>query len=278
MRRGTITMLLLVAMVLYMAPAAFAQESEQEPSEVTFVHGIRGFIADVYLDDKLILAGFAPERITEPLMLTPGSHRIDLREADAKATSEPAVTKQFNVPAGGKLTAIAHWTGVEDCTITLFDDAGDVVAAGSGKLIARHAAATGSVELALDDRTVDTPLSPARELAESVDPGTHTVAINDRGSNDTVVGSSQVPVDEGARLDLLERVDADARHDYALLADRAVVADRDPLVQAGVRADVAGPAHDRPRQPREAADGVNDDRTGEVVEAHVMQEAVTPFP
>ena len=36
----------------------------------------------------------------------------------------------------------------------------------------------------------------------------------------------QVPVDERAGLDLLERVDADARHDDALLADRAAVARR----------------------------------------------------
>lgn len=197
MRRSTIVALLLVVGVLCMAPAALAKPSEQEGSEVTFVNGIRGFIADVYLDDRLILAGFAPERITEPMALPPGPHRIDLREPDAKATSEPVVTKQFDVPAGGRLTAIAHWAGVEDCIITVFDDAGDVVAAGSGKLIARHAAATGAVELALDDRTVDT-LSPARQLAESVDPGTHTVAINDRGSNDTIVGSSQVPVTEGS--------------------------------------------------------------------------------
>jgi hypothetical protein len=180
--------------VLVLAVPAHATE-EKNTSEVTFVHGIRGFFADVYLDDELILPGFAPERITDPLTLEAGEHRIDLREADAPADAKPAVTKTFMVPAGGKMTAIAHWTGVEDCTITLFDDTGDVVAAGSGKLVARHAAATGEVEFALDDHTLDTPLRPSDEVSESVDPGEHTVAIS---GGDGVSKSSSVPVPEGS--------------------------------------------------------------------------------
>ena len=87
----------------------------------------------------------------------------------------------------------------------------------------------------------------------------------------------QVPVDEGARLDLLERVDADARHDDALLADRAVVADRDALVEARVRADVAGPADDRALDHGAAADrgrGVDHRarRAGVVAERHARHE------
>ncbi len=71
----------------------------------------------------------------------------------------------------------------------------------------------------------------------------------------------QVPIDEGAGLDLLERVDADARHDDALLADRAAVADRDALVQTGVRPDVAGLPDDGALHERAAAEvgrGVDD--------------------
>ena len=64
----------------------------------------------------------------------------------------------------------------------------------------------------------------------------------------------QVAVDEGAGLDLLERVDADAWHDDALLADRAAVADGDALVQAGVRPDVAGLPDDGALDERAAAE------------------------
>ena len=74
----------------------------------------------------------------------------------------------------------------------------------------------------------------------------------------------EVTVDDGARLDLLERIDADARHDDALGADRAVVPDRDSLVEARMRADVAGLAHDRPLDDDAAPEvrGRVDDRAG----------------
>ena len=192
MVRSVVSALAMVA-VLVLAVPAHATEG-QDTSEVTFVHGIRGFFTDVYLDDELILRGFAPERVTEPLNLTPGEHRIDLREADAPPDAKPAVTKTFDVPAGSRMTAVAHWTGVEDCTITLYDDVGDMVAAGSGRLVARHAAATGEVEFALDDETFDAPLAPASEVSESVDPGEHTVSVN---GEDGLATSSSVPVPEG---------------------------------------------------------------------------------
>jgi hypothetical protein len=190
-----VVVLALLAALLAAVPAQ-AQEADSGPSEVTFVHGIRGFFTDVYLDDELILAGFAPERITEPLELEPGTHRIDLREADAPADADPAVTKEFEVPANGKLTAVAHWTGVEDCTITLYDETGDSVAAGSGKLIARHAAATGDVELTVDDATSE-QLMPSAEVSEAVEPGDHTVAMAGLGEDGAGSKASTVPVPEG---------------------------------------------------------------------------------
>ena len=190
----------LFVLVLILAVPAQAQQSQAEaqgPATVTFVHGIRGFFTDVYLDDKLILSGFAPERVTEPMKLSAGRHRIDLREADAPADAKPAVTKQFSVPETGQLTAIAHWVGIDECTITLFDDTGDVVAVGAGRLIARHAAATQDVRLAVDDQPLNTPLRPTEELSDTVDAGSHTVSVSDRKSKSTLVPGAKVPIPEG---------------------------------------------------------------------------------
>ena len=55
----------------------------------------------------------------------------------------------------------------------------------------------------------------------------------------------QALVELRAGLDLLERVDPDAGHDHALGAERDLVADRDALVDAHVRAQVAAAAEDR---------------------------------
>ena len=61
-------------------------------------------------------------------------------------------------------------------------------------------------------------------------------------------------MDLRAGLDLLVRVDADAREDDALGADRHLVADRDSLVEPRVRAQVARAADDRALDDRAASD------------------------
>jgi Domain of unknown function (DUF4397) len=173
---------IVLAVVLSAVPAAAQEASGQrDRAKVTFLHGIRGMLADVYLDDKLILRGFAPERATEPMAMSAGSHRIDLRMADAPPDSKPAVTKKFKVPKKGRLTAIAHWTGVDDCIITVYDETGAAVSAGAGRLITRHAAATDDVRLTVDDRPLGTALAPAKQLA----------------SNTMLVSNSRVPIPEG---------------------------------------------------------------------------------
>ena len=196
-KRASVSFIVLFVMLLAVPASAQESSSGGDTATVTFVHGIRGFLADVYLDDELILRGFAPERATEPMKMEPGSHQIDLREADAPADSEPAVTKEFTVPSVGRLTAIAHWSGVDDCIITLFDDTGEAVAAGSGRLITRHTAATDDVQLTVDDKPAGSTLMPADEVVDTVQPGTHSIVIKDAQSNTTLVSNSQVPVPEG---------------------------------------------------------------------------------
>src|SRR5436190_18726581 len=61
-------------------------------------------------------------------------------------------------------------------------------------------------------------------------------------------------MDLGARLDLLVGIDADARVDDALGADRHLVTDRNSLVQAGVPTKVARAADDRALDGDAAAD------------------------
>jgi Domain of unknown function (DUF4397) len=237
----------IVLILVLSAVPAFAQEAsgEGDRATVTFVHGIRGMLADVYLDDELILEGFAPERATEPMSMAGGSHRIDLRMADAPANSKPAVTKKFKVPATGKLTAIAHWTGVDDCIITVYDETGDAVAAGSGRLIARHAAATDDVRLTVDEQPVNRTLAPAKELKDSVQPGTYSLAVKDATSNTTLVSGSQVPVPEGeARVVYLVGTAKD--DSLSLLTQTVDGLESDPK---GVPTGNSGLAADRGLQP-----------------------------
>ena len=87
----------------------------------------------------------------------------------------------------------------------------------------------------------------------------------------------QVLVDLRARLHLLEGEDADAGHDDALRADPDLVSNRNVLVDANVRPDVAAAADDRVLDQRAAADvrrGVDHrrDRSRPVAQGHARGE------
>lgn len=69
------------------APEVRAQD---EPMGlIRVVHGLRGLVADIYLDGTLTLPTFQPERSTEPLPIPAGDHLIEIRSAGAAMTDAP---------------------------------------------------------------------------------------------------------------------------------------------------------------------------------------------
>ena len=57
------------------APASAADSGD---AQLTVVHGVRGLVADVRLDGELVLSGFAPERVTDPLPVPAGRHSLQV--------------------------------------------------------------------------------------------------------------------------------------------------------------------------------------------------------
>src|SRR5688500_14862772 len=76
--------------------------SAQETGTVTLVHGVRGLVADIYLDGKVALQVFQPERTAGPLNLPAGAHPVEVRPAGAPATSAPLLSATLTVPAGSR--------------------------------------------------------------------------------------------------------------------------------------------------------------------------------
>ncbi len=60
------------ALALGVVAAGFGTAEAQVPPDtgmVRVVHGLRGLVADVYLDGTLVLPTFQPERSTDPLAI-----------------------------------------------------------------------------------------------------------------------------------------------------------------------------------------------------------------
>ena len=98
----------LLAAALGTAAVADAQTPDQQPGAVRVVHGLRGLVADIYLDGTLVLPTFQPERSTDPLAIPAGDHLIEIRAAGAAATETPLLTQTVTVPAGFQGSLVAH--------------------------------------------------------------------------------------------------------------------------------------------------------------------------
>src|SRR5713101_4733353 len=70
-RVGLIAIWLLAAFV----PAAEASGTASNAS-ITVLHGLPQFTADVYVNGKLLLDGFKPESVTQPISVPAGTYHI----------------------------------------------------------------------------------------------------------------------------------------------------------------------------------------------------------
>src|SRR5688572_10763661 len=125
--------------------ATAATVSAQAPAEqvgtVRVVHGLRGLVADVYLDGNLALPTFQPERATDPIAIPAGDHLVEIRAAGAAATETPLLTQTVTVPAGFVGSLIAHLAGDGTPTLTAYADDLSTVPAGQARVVVRHSAA-----------------------------------------------------------------------------------------------------------------------------------------
>ena len=81
-------------------PAASAQDAGT--ANLVIVHGLRGFTADLYVDGKLLINTFRPERSTDPMTVPAGPHLVEIREAGTGASTTPAVTATIDLAAGSR--------------------------------------------------------------------------------------------------------------------------------------------------------------------------------
>jgi hypothetical protein len=169
---------------------------EAAPATVTLVHGVRGLVADVYLDGTLALAAFEPERVTDPLSIPAGSHVVAVRTAGAIAASDPLVEAALDLAAGQRYSAVVHLTADGSPTATLYPDNLPQLPPGVARVMVRHAAAAPPVDVTLDGAPMAAGLQNASEAGAEAAPGEHTVAAAVAGGV-APAPPQTVPVAEG---------------------------------------------------------------------------------
>ncbi|MBA3763974.1 MAG: DUF4397 domain-containing protein [Actinobacteria bacterium] len=164
---------------------------------VTIVHGLPGFTADVYLDDELLLDGFAPTTATDPLRLDPGAYDLALRDLGAPADSEPVLSDTLSVSAGSDLSVVVHLTQGGTETVSTFENSFGQVPAGGSLLVVRDVAAAPSFWVRVDGRQRIQNLRSGNERAVQLEPGPHLLALEAVGSGEKLIPPSRIRLDEG---------------------------------------------------------------------------------
>ena len=198
-RRLSLTVASLIAgLVLATMGASTSLAQEPAPASVTLVHGVRGLIADVYLDGALALPAFEPERTTDALSIPAGPHTVDVRTAGAAADSAPVVSASVDLPPGGQFSAVVHLAQDGSPTVTLYPDDLSQVQAGGARVVVRHAAAAPPIDVNLDGAQLAAALANANQAESDTAPGSHTVEVQLEGAPAPALPPEDVPIAEGS--------------------------------------------------------------------------------
>jgi Domain of unknown function (DUF4397) len=166
-----------LAIAAFSSTANAQQAPNDQVGSVRVVHGLRGLVADIYLDGNLALPTFQPERVTDPLSIPAGKHLIEIRAAGAAKTATPLLSQNVTVPAGFEGSLVAHLGANGKPTLTAYADDLTPVPAGQTRVVVRHAAAAGGVSVLLNNKVAVASLAPEAESTSVIPAGDYKVAV-----------------------------------------------------------------------------------------------------
>ena len=180
---------------LVAAPTASAQDAGT--AELVIVHGLRGFTADLYVDGKLLINSFRPERSTDPMAVPAGSHLVEIREAGTGADTTPAVTATIDLAAGSRYDAVAHVDQAGTPKVSLFLDDVSPLPPGQARAVVRNTAATGPIDVRFGPTVAASGLANGAGADTLLPAGEYEVAVAAAGSPTPITPTRNVTYPEG---------------------------------------------------------------------------------
>jgi Domain of unknown function (DUF4397) len=172
------------------------------PGGVRLVHGLRGVVADIYFDGKLLLDTFRPERSTALMSVSPGPHRVEVRLAGASPSSPPVLNSVLTVKSGENISAVIHLAANGKPEITQYVDQTGAVPANETRLIVRHTAAAPPIDVRLDATRVAVALKNPGQAAREVSAKTYRVSVTQTGKAAALAPVQDVPLTAGVTTDM----------------------------------------------------------------------------
>lgn len=189
--------LLAVVALLAVPTAALAQDD----GTVTVVHGVPDLDVDVWVNGEATLTDFMFGTVTDPLTLPAADYEIEIYAAGTDpAAADPALAETVTLPAGANATIVAHLDADGNPTLSVFVNDTAAIAAGNGRVTARHVAAAPTVDILANGDALFTAVSNPQEGAADVPAATYDVSIVPTGATEPVVFQTDLAVPEGTNV------------------------------------------------------------------------------
>ena len=189
--------LLLTLVVSVLLPSA---AGAQDAARIHLIHGIpdtdvdvtvggAAVIEDFSFGDTQDLSGFAGQTLDDLQVVLAGTDTVAIDIGD------------FDVPASGNLTVIAHLDADGAPTVGVFENDASEIAAGNGRLVVRHTAAAPAVDILANGSAAFTNVPNGAGGGADLPAGTISAEVVPTGATEPVViGPADLPVAEGSSL------------------------------------------------------------------------------
>lgn len=231
---ATATLVALAGLLAAAGPASAAKGV----ARVTLVHGIKGLVADVALDHKVVLSGFKFQHVTGVLPIPAGRHRIQIYKAGTK--TDPQLDVSVTLKAGQDLTAVAALGAGDKPQAFVFDNHLSAMFAGPRTVVLRNAAAAGKVRLHVGGKA-ETAVTGGGQEAYEVSAGSHRLRVTD-ASGKTVGSSFSAAVPAGRMLSVFVVGGSHAGNLFVLTAQQRPAGGSVHGVGTGGQPPASGPA------------------------------------
>jgi hypothetical protein len=184
---------LVAAIATPTAPASAAD------AQVSVLHAVPGLTVDVYADGEELIPDFKPGTLTDPLALPEGSYDLEVfADGDSPGNGKPAIKANgVEVPGGANATVVAHLDAKGNPKLSLFANDTSATEPGNARLTVRHTAAAPAVDVRADGEVLFDNLTNPDEQAGEVPAGTYSAGVAPAGTEDVVLGPTDVDLAEG---------------------------------------------------------------------------------
>jgi hypothetical protein len=187
--------IMVVALVGVGSVRVAATSPRQQRAVVTLVHGVRGLVADIYIDGEVALKVFEPERLTDPLPMEAGEHLVEVRRTGEAPTTAPLLSKSITVPASGRFSAAVHLAADGSPTLTVFQDDGPPIPPGEARAVVRHTAAAAPIDVSSGDRQIATGMANGSQASSDLPAGDPSISVTSGGQ--PIIPTQQMPLTAG---------------------------------------------------------------------------------